>query len=114
MEPERLAYLPIHDRPRLVWPGGARVALWVVPNIEHYEYLPDPVRLRDPWPRTPHPDILGYGMRDYGNRVGFWRMLEVIDRHDVPCTVSLNLAAWERFPDIMAACQSRGWKPSGG
>jgi peptidoglycan/xylan/chitin deacetylase (PgdA/CDA1 family) len=33
----------------------------------------------------------------------------VIDRHDVPCTVSLNLAAWERFPDIMAACQSRGW-----
>jgi hypothetical protein len=73
MEPERLAYLPIHDRPRLVWPGGARVALWVVPNIEHYEYLPDPVRLRDPWPRTPHPDVLGYGMRDYGNRVGFWR-----------------------------------------
>ncbi len=106
---ERLAYLPIHDRPRLVWPGGARVALWVVPNIEHYEYQPDPVRLRDPWPRTPHPDVLGYGLRDYGNRVGFWRMLEVTDRHDVRCTVSLNLAAWEHFPDIMAACEARRW-----
>ncbi|MGI4941967.1 MAG: polysaccharide deacetylase family protein [Janthinobacterium lividum] len=106
---ERLAYLPIHDRPRLVWPGGARVALWVVPNIEHYEYRPDPVRLRDPWPRTPHPDVLGYGLRDYGNRVGLWRMLEVTDRYDVRCTVSLNLAAWEHFPDVMAACQARGW-----
>ena len=62
MEPDRVAYSPIVERPRLKWPGESRVALWVCPNIEHYEYLPDPVRVRDPWPRVPHPDILGYGI----------------------------------------------------
>ncbi len=106
---DRLAYLPITDRPRLSWPGGARLAVWIVPNIEHYEYLPNKVGPRDPWPRMLHPDVLGYGLRDYGNRVGFWRLLDVLDRYAPPCTVSLNLAAWEHFPDVMAACQTRNW-----
>ena len=45
----------------LTWPGGARLAVWVCPNIEHYEYLPRQINTRDPWPRMPHPDVLGYG-----------------------------------------------------
>ncbi|MBI3707195.1 MAG: polysaccharide deacetylase family protein [Proteobacteria bacterium] len=109
MEPDRFSYSPIVDRPRLVWPGGARVALWVVPNIEHYEYLPGPVKSRNPWPRTPHPDVLGYSIRDYGNRVGVWRMFELMDRHDLRCTVSLNLANFEHYPEIFAACEQRRW-----
>jgi peptidoglycan/xylan/chitin deacetylase (PgdA/CDA1 family) len=107
---DRIEYSPIVARPRLAWPGGARIALWVVPNLEHYEYLPRPGQLRDPWPRTPHPDVLGYGRGDYGNRIGFWRMLEVIDRHGVPCTASLNLAVYEHFPEIMDACEARHWE----
>ena len=71
MEPDLVSYSPILHRPPLRWPNGARVALWVVPNIEHYEYLPKFVRTRDPWPRSPHPDILGYTQRDYGNRPVF-------------------------------------------
>ena len=106
---DRIPYSPITHRTDLVWPGGARLALWIVPNIEHYEYLPGPVRVRDPWPRVPHPDILGYGTREYGNRVGLWRMLDVLDRHQARCTVSLNLAVWEHFPDILQACEARGW-----
>ena len=39
-----------------------------------------------------HPDILGYGVKDYGNRVGLWRMFEVMDRYEIRCTVSLGLA----------------------
>src|SRR5206468_3159670 len=74
MEPELVPYSPILHRPPLRWPNGARIALWVVPNIEHYEYLPKFVRTRDPWPRSPHPDLLGYTQRDYGNRVGLWRL----------------------------------------
>ena len=109
MEPDRIAYSPIVDRPPLKWPNDARVALWVCPNIEHYEYLPDPVRLRDPWPRSPHPDVLGYGLRDYGNRVGLWRMFEVMDKHDIRCTVSLNLAVIEHYPEIFEACEARSW-----
>ena len=108
-DPDRFAYLPITERPPLRWPNGARIAVWVCPNIEHYEFLPGPVRVRDPWPRTPHPDVLGYGLKDYGNRVGLWRMLEVMDRYGIRCTVSLNLANFEHYPGIFEACERRGW-----
>lgn len=64
MEPNRIAYSPIIRRPRLQWPRGARVALWLVPNVEHYEYLPRKGQMCDPWPRTPHPDVLGYSRAD--------------------------------------------------
>lgn len=108
--PERFAYSALIDRQRLRWPGGARVALWVVPNIEHYEYLPAQVGVRDPWPRMPHPDILGYGQRDYGNRVGIWRMMELFDQHRLRCTVSLSLAVLEMYPEIATAMAARDWE----
>lgn len=107
---DRYSYSPIVGRPRLRWPNDCRVAVWIVPNIEHYEYLPAEKRLRDPWPRTPHPDILGYGGRDYGNRVGLWRMFEVMDRHEIRCTVSLSLAVIEMYPAILEAMETRQWE----
>ena len=61
MDPYRFSYSPVVERPKLSWPNGARVAVWVCPNIEHYEYVPTEVRVRNPWPRMPHPDVLGYG-----------------------------------------------------
>jgi len=102
-------YQPITDRPKLVWPGGARVAVWVVLNVEHYEYLPPPDQARDPWPRSPHPDVLGYGLRDFGNRVGLWRLARVTDALGLPVTLSLNLANWLHYPEIFEACEARGW-----
>lgn len=109
MEIERVPYSPIVTRPKLTLPGGKRIAVYVVPNIEFYEYLPPPSPLRDPWPRTPHPDVLGYGVRDYGNRVGLWRMFEVMDKFNVRGTVSLNVALLDHFPDILEACERRKW-----
>src|ERR1700720_978494 len=109
MDREFFTFSPIKARPLFKWPGGARIALWVVPNIEHYEYLPGPVRVRNPWPRMPHPDVLGYSLREYGNRVGVWRMLDVMDKHKIRCTVSLNLANFEMHPEIMHACEARGY-----
>ena len=107
---ERLDYSAMPDRVPVQWPGGARLALWVAPNVEHYEYLPAHVRIRDPWPRVPHPDILGYGLRDYGNRAGFWRLLEVFDRLAVRCTVSLSMAVLDLYPPIAQAMLERGWE----
>jgi allantoinase len=109
VEFERYSYSLVTRRPKLAWPDGKRLALWVVPNIEHYEYLPATARVRNPWPRMPHPDVLGYSVRDYGNRVGLWRMAEVMDKHRIRCTVSLNLAVYEHYPEIMEACETRGW-----
>jgi len=105
MDREFFTFSPIKARPLFKWPGGARIALWVVPNIEHYEYLPGPVRVRNPWPRMPHPDVLGYSLREYGNRVGFWRMLDVMDKHKIRCTISLNVANFEMHPEIMHAAK---------
>lgn len=105
---DRLPYLPIVDRAPFDWPGGRRLAVWVVPNVEHYEYLP-PLQTVDPYQRTPHPDVRMYAYRDYGNRVGFWRMVEVLDRHDIPCTVSLNVGVLDLYPEIAAAIVDRDW-----
>ncbi|MBO0711048.1 MAG: polysaccharide deacetylase family protein [Acetobacteraceae bacterium] len=110
MEPDLVAYSPILHRPPLRWPNGARVAVWVVPNIEHYEYIPKFVRTRDPWPRSPHPDVLGYAQRDYGNRVGLWRLFGLTDALGIKCTVSLNLAVIEHYPAILEAMERRGWE----
>src|SRR5262245_3448751 len=110
MDPYRFAYSPIVERPKLSWPNGARVAVWVCPNIEHYEYIPAEVRVRNPWPRMPHPDVLGYGGRDYGNRVGLWRMFEVMDKHAIRCTVSLSLSVIEMYPEILQAMEARRWE----
>lgn len=101
-------YSPIIERPALEWPGNARIALWIVPNIEYYQYCPR-VRAFDPWPRTPHPDVMMYSLRDYGNRVGFWRLFEVLDRYSVRATLSLNIACYENFPEIMEACERRNY-----
>lgn len=106
---DRIPYSPIVDRAPIRWPGGAVVAVWVVPNIEHYEYLPPPGAV-DPYPRTPHPDVRKYAYHAYGNSVGFWRMLEVLDRHQVPCTVSLNAAVLDHYPELAEAMIERDWE----
>ena len=110
LPPFREYYSPIVDRPVIKWPNDTRVAFWIAPNVEHYEYLPNWDGIRDPWPRTPHPDVQQYSYRDYGNRVGFWRMLEPLDKHDIRCTVSLNLAVLEHFPEIAEAMMERNWE----
>jgi hypothetical protein len=109
LPPDRVDYLPIIDRPIIKWPNNARVAFWVAPNVEHYEYLPNYDGVRNPWPRTPYPDVQQYSYRDYGNRVGFWRMLEPLDRYNIRCCVSLNLAVLEHFQEVTEAMVQRDW-----
>jgi len=108
-DPDRYAYLPIVDRPKLTWPGDARVAFWIAPNIEFYEWEPPVSPTRKPWPRI-QPDILAYSHRDYGNRVGVWRMMEVMDRYGVRGSISLNVAVCDHHPEIIEACLERDWE----
>jgi peptidoglycan/xylan/chitin deacetylase (PgdA/CDA1 family) len=108
-DPGLYDYLPYARRPRIEWPNGARVAFWVAPNIEFYELDPPRNPARTAWPR-PVPDVLGYSSRDYGNRAGFWRMVEAMDRCGVRGSVSLNVAVCEHHPEIIEACAKRGWE----
>ena len=109
LPPYRVDYSPIIDRPPIKWPGNARIALWISPNVERYEYLPHYDGLRDPWPRMVYPDVQEYSHRDYGNRMGFWRMAEVMDEYGVKCCVSLNLAVLEYYAEITEAMLRRDW-----
>lgn len=104
-----ITYSPITDRPPIKWPNNARVALWIAPNIEHYEFQPPLNKYRNPWPRVCHPDVMDYSHHDYGNRVGFWRMLEVFDEYKLRATVSLNVAVLEHYPEIRDAMTRRNW-----
>jgi allantoinase len=102
-------YSPIIERPPLTWPGGARLAVWFAPNVEFYELMPPSNPARAAWP-PPLPDILGYSWRDYGNRVGIWRLLDVMDSFGLRGSAALNVALCEHHPEIIEALLERGWE----
>lgn len=108
-DPGLFDYWPYDNRPKIEWPGGARVAFWVAPNIEFYELDPAVNPHRKPWPR-PVPDISGYGTRDYGNRVGHMRMMRVLDKYGVRGSISLSTALCAHHPEIIELCKERGWE----
>ena len=101
LAPDRFDYLPIIDRPTIKWPNNARVAFWVAPNMEHWEYTP--------LSRPTQPDIPNYSRNDYGNRAGFWRMLEVFEKNEITPCCCLNLAILEHFPEIRDAMKAHNW-----
>jgi peptidoglycan/xylan/chitin deacetylase (PgdA/CDA1 family) len=104
-----IRYSPLVARPRITWPDEARVALWVVPNVELYDYVPLHNPYRAAAGRGEFPDVMDYGYRDYANRIGFWRMLEVFDQYKVRATVSLNVEILSRYPEIRDAIVDREW-----
>jgi len=102
-------YWPYENRPKIIWPGGAKVAFWIAPNIEFYELDPPANAQRKAWP-TPQPSVPGYSIRDYGNRVGHERQMQVLDRYGVRGSISLSTALCEHHPEIIEACKARHWE----
>jgi allantoinase len=105
----RFDYSPLIDRPKLTWPNGARVALWVIPNIEHFLFDRPAARISG-GPVAPSPDVMNYSWRDYGVRVGIWRMMEVMQRHGVRGTVALNSDVCSEYPRIIEEGKRLGWE----
>lgn len=96
-------YLPIVDRPKIAWPGGARVAVWIVPNIEHFHIeIGQKV-----------PDVRNHSRRDYGNRVGIWRLMETLEKHSIRGTVALNGEVVQHYPRILEECARLKWELMG-
>ncbi len=101
-------YSPIVSRPRLTWPNGARVAFYVGLNIEHYQ-VDKPSTSIFGGTAMLQPDPLNYGWRDYGVRVGIWRMIEALDRYKIRASVLLNSAVCRQYPQIIDAGKARKW-----
>lgn len=106
-------FTPITERKGFRWPNGARVALWVIPNIEFF-HLDDPLPAanneRVPAAHAKIPNVHSWSPRDYGNRVGVWRIMEVMSRYGVRGTAALNSDICIHHPQIMEAALKLGWE----
>lgn len=102
-------YWPYQNRPKIVWPNGAQIALWVAPNIEFYELNPPLNPQRSAWPQ-PNPAVLGYSTRDYGNRVGHTRLMAVLNKYNIRGSISLSTALCQHHPEIIQLCNHHNWE----
>ena len=105
----RFEYSPIVDRPTLRWPNGARVALWVIPNIEHFLFDRASTSISDATYAL-KPDVLNFSWRDYGVRVGIWRMMDIMARYGIRGTVALNADVCAEYPRIIEEGKKLGWE----
>ena len=112
MEHRRYDYSAITDREPLRFPNGARIAVWVVPNIEHFRF-DQPSTSIAPFTANLVPDVMNYAWRDYGVRVGVWRMIDMLERHGIRATVALNSDVCVHYPPIIDATRSLGWEHMG-
>lgn len=102
----RYPYSAIVDRPDYDWPGGRRLAVYIGLNLEHFAFgegLGGELA-----PGGPQPDVLNYAWRDYGNRVGVWRMLDLFDALELPVSLLVNSSIYDHCPKVVSAFRARG------
>ena len=109
MEHGRFEYSGIGRRPPMRLPDGARVAVWVTPNIEHFQWDKPAISITGMTTRF-SPDVLNYGWRDYGARVGVWRLFEIFERQGIPATAALNSDVCRFYPQIIEEGGRLGWE----
>ena len=103
---ERFAYDSIHTRADFVWPQSKRLAVYLGFNIEHFSFGDGLGACLGPV--SPQPDVLNYMWREYGNRVGVWRCMDLFDELQLPTGAIVNTSLYEHCPEVMRALQSRG------
>jgi len=109
---DRLAYSPISDRAPLKLPNDARMAVWVVINVEEWDATQPMPRtvLTPPAGGSPMPDVPNWAWHEYGNRVGFWRFVEIFDAFAIPGVLAINGSALAAYPQIVRAAVERKWE----
>jgi len=102
----RFPYSPIHKRPTYQWPNQSRLAVYLALNLEHFSFGEGAGAMIGP--ASPQPDVLNFSWREYGNRVGAWRCLELFDELKLPAATLLNTALYDHCPELIRACVERG------
>ena len=115
MDHEHYAWSPIATRKVLRWPGDARVALCVIVNLEHYDWYPPEGSYQPPGiagvrSYRPPPDYQPTTWREYGRRVGVFRIMEALDRLGIKAMVAMDALTAERYPILVEECRSRDWE----
>ncbi|HEY4370780.1 MAG TPA: polysaccharide deacetylase family protein, partial [Burkholderiales bacterium] len=109
---DRVPFTAIVDRPPLKLPGGARMAVWVIVNVEDWGIeRPMPRTVLPPPMGVPMlPDLPNWAWHEYGMRVGFWRIHEVLARHGVIPTLAINGIVCKNYPRVAQAGKDAGWE----
>src|SRR5262249_39900777 len=102
-------YVPINDRPRLTWPNGARLAVWIIPNIEFFP-LSQGIAGSPYTSHAPVPSVRAWAQRDYGNRVGIWRIMDVLSKRGIRASPILNSDICDHHPQIIKTAVELGWE----
>src|ERR1700760_3682159 len=99
---ERIDYSAITERPQLKLPNGARMVVWVIVNVKEGDARQAMRRTVLPPPAggSPMPDIPNWAWHEYGNRVGFWRFIDVFDEANIPASLAINGAAVRTYGAI--------------
>lgn len=109
---ERITFDPIVGRKKQTLPNGARMAVWVIVNVEEWDIqktMPRTV-LTPPAGGSPMPDIPNWAWHEYGNRVGFWRLLETLDNLKITAALAINGTAIKAYEPISRAAVERKWE----
>ncbi len=107
-------YRPLNEsRPKLHWPNQAPVALCVIITLEHLEWEPPEGSYISPslsggYGNRPHPDVTRWSHREYGHRVGVFRILEVLERHGITPTVAMDVLTARHYPFVAKHCLKIG------
>lgn len=102
----RYPYSALPDRPVYDWPGGKRLAVYIALNLECFEFGEG--LGAELAPGGPQPDVLNYAWRDWGNRIGAWRLKETLDALDLPASILANSRIYEECPGLIEAFRARG------
>src|SRR6476659_2927208 len=102
----RYPYSAISTRPVYDWPDGKRLAIYIGLNLEWFSFGEG--LGAELAPGGPQPDVLNYAWRDYGNRVGVWRLLDLFTALDLPVSVLVNASLYDYCPEGVAAFRARG------
>jgi allantoinase len=102
-------YVPINDRPKLNFPNGAHVAVWVIPNIEFFP-LSTGLSGHPSEGKGVAPTVRPWAQRDYGNRIGIWRIMDVLNKLGIRASATLNSDVCLHHPQIVKAGAALGWE----
>jgi allantoinase len=100
----------IFERKPFKWPGNKTLAVWIAPNVEVWHYDSPTGQAVSPNVRNVVPDVINYAWREYGMRVGLWRIVDTLDAVGVKATVALNSAVAEAHPKALDEMKKRGWE----
>ena len=109
---ERISYSAIVDRAPLALPGGARMVVWTIVNVEDWSIeraMPRTV-LPPPMGQPLLPDLPNWAWHEYGMRVGFWRLLDCLRRFNVAATFAVNGIVCRTYPRVAEAARDAGWE----